>query len=241
MWKSSSTRSFKRLSHASGGPPSISRELFEAQPAIPHSGSPEPSNLEPVPPPHSHDDDATLCNLLAGGDEQAFTTLYRRRSPAVYRYALSLGHSPPLADEVVQETFLALIRTPGSYDPNRGELTPWLLGVARKAFAKRRALDSRDLPWEPESQDPPATDPDAFEAMSRQERVTALRAAVDSLPVEYREVVALCDLEEISYADAATVLGAPVGTVRSRLHRARALLARKLNGLRSSVATEETP
>lgn len=159
----------------------------------------------------------------------------------MFRYALSLGRSRPLADEVVQETFLALIRSPSSYDPARGELTPWLLGVARRQLAKRRMLDGHDLPWEADGPEPPAPDADALEAMSRQERVDALRAAVDSLPDGYREVVTLCDLEEISYAQAAVILETPLGTVRSRLHRARGLLARKLAGLRAAPAREEGP
>ncbi len=111
--------------------------------------------------------------------------------------------------------------------------------MARRLLAKRRALDTRDIPWEPDGQDPPAPDLDALEALSRDERAAALRAAVDALPDGFREVVALCDLEEISYAEAAGILDTPVGTVRSRLHRARALLARKLSGFRADVAREE--
>ncbi len=117
MSKSSSTRSFKPPSRDNSACPGIFRELSVQVPAIPTSGSQEPSSTQPVPPTQDQPDDASLCRLLAGGDEQAFTTLYRRRSPIVYRYALSLGRSRSLADEVVQETFLALIRAPGSYDP----------------------------------------------------------------------------------------------------------------------------
>ena len=67
------------------------------------------------------------------------------------------------------------------------------------------------------------------EAETRREGIEALRRAVQALPRRYREVVVLCDLEELDYAEAAVVLGCPIGTVRSRMHRARALLLEKLN------------
>src|SRR5207302_6049964 len=73
-----------------------------------------------------------------------------------------------------------------------------------------------------------APDLTPFEDLSRAETVDVVRAAIQSLPPAYREVVVLCELQEMDYADAAAVIGRPIGTVRSRLHRARALLASKL-------------
>lgn len=195
--------------------------------------------------PESIEQDAILCRRLSVGDEQAFTVLYQRHSPIVYRYARSLGGDPTLADEIVQEAFLVLIRRPASFDPQRGELTPWLLGVARRMLAKRRSLDARALPLDVEGPqgDPPAPDLDALEALTRQERMACLRHAIEGLPSEFREVITLCDLEEISYQQAAEILETPVGTVRSRLHRARGLLARKLTALLPGAAKslEEKP
>jgi len=69
----------------------------------------------------------------------------------------------------------------------------------------------------------------ALDDLTHREGIEALRRAIGTLPRRYREVVVLCDLEEVDYADAAGVLGCPIGTVRSRLHRARALLLEKLN------------
>ena len=69
--------------------------------------------------------------------------------------------------------------------------------------------------------------------LERQRHVDALRRAVVALPVRYREAVVLCDLHELSYADAAVALSCAIGTVRSRLHRGRALLARRLCGGRA--------
>jgi predicted DNA-binding protein (UPF0251 family) len=73
-----------------------------------------------------------------------------------------------------------------------------------------------------------AVEADALGDLTRAESIQALRDAVSSLPVRYREAVVVCDLEEMSYRDAAAALGCAVGTVRSRLHRGRALLAVKL-------------
>jgi RNA polymerase sigma-70 factor, ECF subfamily len=69
---------------------------------------------------------------------------------------------------------------------------------------------------------------DPLDDLTQKERIEALRRAVVTLPRRYREVVVLCDLEEVDYADAAAALGCPIGTVRSRLHRARGLLLEKL-------------
>jgi RNA polymerase sigma-70 factor (ECF subfamily) len=77
---------------------------------------------------------------------------------------------------------------------------------------------------------------DPLAGLLRAERIENLRRAVHALPVVYREAVVLCDLEEMSYGDAAAALGCPVGTVRSRLHRARAILAVRLAASRLSPA-----
>ena len=75
-----------------------------------------------------------------------------------------------------------------------------------------------------------AVDADPLAGLARRQHVLALRRAVLDLPVKYREAVVLCDLQELTYADAATALGCAIGTVRSRLHRGRALLATRLRG-----------
>ena len=71
--------------------------------------------------------------------------------------------------------------------------------------------------------------PSVLDSLSRDETIKAVRAAVASLPAPYREVVVLCELQELSYADAAAIAQCPVGTVRSRLHRAKAMLTTKLS------------
>jgi len=182
-----------------------------------------------TPGPRDEDDDLLLA--IRAGDEEAFLSLYRKRQGAIYRFALHMTGEPALAEDVTQEVFLALIRDEWSYDPERGALSSYLFGVARKLVLRSLergradvALDSVEQPaWRQL-----AVDPDPLGDLTRKEGVDALRRAVLTLPRRYREVVVLCDLEEVDYADAARILGCPVGTVRSRMHRARALLMEKL-------------
>jgi len=170
--------------------------------------------------------DQQLLAWTRAGDEAAFTALYRQHQGAVYRFALHMTGSGPAAEDVTQETFLALLRTASRYDSSRGTLAAFLYGIARN-FVLRRIAGSRDLPLEDS-----AGEDDLHAGLSRRETIDQVRRAVLSLPPVYREVVALCDLEEASYEDAAVALGVPVGTIRSRLNRARAMLAKKLSGVR---------
>jgi RNA polymerase sigma-70 factor (ECF subfamily) len=171
--------------------------------------------------------DGELLVRAAAGDEEAFTALYRRRSTAVYRFALGMTGSREAAEEVVQDTFLALIEKPTGFDAGRGELSAYLYGVARNHALKRFRKLGEAVAFDDERHDGEAA-AGLLEALEAKDRLEALQRAVLGLPESYREAVILCDLEELSYAEAAEALGTAMGTVRSRLHRGRALLARKL-------------
>lgn len=171
-----------------------------------------------------------LLRRSARGDEEAFTILYRRCHPPVYRFALHMGGSVESAEEITQDVFLALIRDPGRFHLERGRLIPFLLGIARNLALRRfeRREDAFDLPVD----EVPDTGVDILQELSREQTIEGVRRAVLSLPESYREAVVLCDLEELSYEDAALALGIPVGTVRSRLSRGRSLLEGKLRARR---------
>lgn len=184
--------------------------------------------------------DDELLSLVASGDEAAFTTLYQRRQSAIYRFALQMSGSPAIAEEVTQEVFLVLLQESGAYNAGRGALISYLYGIARR-FVWRRLAQSRSyLPLVSEEDDDARTPEyliapsEAERDLARHEDVRSLRRAILALPAGYREAVVLCELHELSYAEAARVLGCAVGTVRSRLHRARALLAERLASRRSS-------
>jgi RNA polymerase sigma-70 factor, ECF subfamily len=177
--------------------------------------------------------DDELLMLMRNGDEQAFVTLYRRRQAGIYRFALHMSGSVTVAEDTTQEVFLALIRDECGFDPERGTLAGYLFGIARKLVLRHlergRSDVTLDLDSEGSSWPELAVHDDPLLDLTNREGLEALRRAVSALPRRYREVVVLCDLEEVDYADAASVLGCPIGTVRSRLHRARGLLLEKLH------------
>jgi len=190
--------------------------------------------------------DADLLRQMLAGDEEAFTALYRRRQGGVYRFALQMSGSEAVAEDVVQETFMVLMRDGGNFDAGRGSVSAYLYGIARnhvlRAFDRERALVRFDDEAE-EGGEPPHENlvarPDPLGDLTRAESVEKLRQAVLALPAHYREVVVLCELHEMSYTEAAEALGCAVGTVRSRLHRARAMLAEKLRGRREEPQARE--
>jgi RNA polymerase sigma-70 factor (ECF subfamily) len=181
--------------------------------------------------------DEELLQRMRAGDENAFTALYRRRQGRVYRFVLEISGSAALAEDVTQEVFMALIRDSRGYDPSRGSLAAYLLGMARHHALRFLKRDQTYVPV-PQGGDgsrdggelAPVSDEDPHSAMSRREAIYSVRQAILSLPGHYREAVVLCDLNEMSYEETAAVLGCSVGTVRSRLHRGRALLVQKLTG-----------
>ena len=170
--------------------------------------------------------DEELLEAALHGDEAAFTALYRRRQSAVYRFALHMSGDSAVSEDVTQEVFMALLESGNRFDPARGTLLSFLYGIGRnlllRRFEKRRPEDSDTLA------DELAADDDVLDDLTRRETIEAVRIAVLSLPAAYREAVVLCDLENASYEDAAAALECPVGTVRSRLSRGRAMLAQKL-------------
>jgi RNA polymerase sigma-70 factor (ECF subfamily) len=188
-----------------------------------------------TPEPKETDDELLLS--IRSGDEEAFLVLYRRRQAALYRFALHMSGSASLAEDVTQEVFLAILREECAYDPERGTLSGYLFGIARKLVLRQLERGRSDVVLDQENDDGGtpelALNDDPLFDLTHREGIDALRRAVQALPRRYREVVVLCDLEEVDYADAAVALGCPIGTVRSRLHRARALLWEKLRQDRS--------
>lgn len=172
--------------------------------------------------------DAALLEQALTGAEDAFTALYRRRQGGVYRFALQMTGSTAVAEDVTQETFLALLLHGTRYDEARGTVAGFLYGIARNLLLRR--FDRR-LTAEMEITEEHAGPEDVLEDLTRRESIEQVRQAVLSLPLVFREVVVLCDLQDSSYEDAASALACPVGTVRSRLSRGRAMLANKLRGV----------
>jgi RNA polymerase sigma-70 factor (ECF subfamily) len=170
--------------------------------------------------------DAELHRAALAGSGEAMATLYRRHGGLVYRFSLRMSRDASIAEEITQETFLALLSRMDRFDAERGALSTWLCGIARRQLWKHleRSEQADALDEEGAAEiECPAEGPVGL--LLRQEAVAAVRSGLDQLPAALREVVILCALEEMKYEDAARVLGVPIGTVRSRLHRAKTRLA----------------
>ncbi len=183
---------------------------------------------------------------MLAGEEEALASLYRRRQGGIYRFALQMCGSQALAEDVTQEVFMVLIRDGQTFDPNRGSLNAFLVGVARNLLLRRLQRERFYAPIDDNSDDDApvhasfTTTDGPLDELSRIETINSVRMAVLALPERYREVVVLCDLQEMSYVEAADILSCAVGTVRSRLHRARALLIEKLRPARQEGAAAST-
>lgn len=176
--------------------------------------------------------DDLLIAQIAEGDREAFAELYRRHHADVCRFAAHMCGSNAAAEDIVHEAFVAVIDSACRYRPGRTTAKLWLLGIARNHVRRARAVRPT-LSLHDEARAGAAeltVEVDPVGDLDRRRHLEALRRAVIALPVRYREAVVLCDLQEFSYVDAATTLCCAIGTVRSRLHRGRALLARQLCG-----------
>jgi RNA polymerase sigma-70 factor (ECF subfamily) len=178
--------------------------------------------------------DSDLLQSMLAGDEEALAALYRRRQRGIYRFAMQMCGSQTVAEDVTQEVFMVLIREGHTFDPARGSLNAFLMGVARNHVLRRLRRERFYVSMEEDSgsevkvTQASRTTAEPLDNLSRTETIESVRRAVLALPERYREVVVLCDLEEMSYVEAAEILECAIGTVRSRLHRGRALLLEKL-------------
>jgi RNA polymerase sigma-70 factor (ECF subfamily) len=179
---------------------------------------------------------------MLGGCAESFAALYDRRQGEVYRYALRMTGSEAFAEDVTQDVFLALVREGSQFDPARGPLKSYLYGMARHRVLRRLERERAHVPFEEDEdgtfEELPGAADDPFADLAREELVSLVRQAVLSLPTHFREVIVLCHLQEMNYAEAAEVVSCPVGTVRSRLARAREMLTGKLRVLRGPSVGE---
>jgi RNA polymerase sigma-70 factor (ECF subfamily) len=181
--------------------------------------------------------DLELLADLVAGSEDAFVELYRRRQPDVYRFAFAMARSRTFAQDVTQEVFINVLENAARFARDKGSVRAWLLGCARHKVLDRLRLERR---WT-DASPPEASEFDHDEKLFADQRVERLHAALARLPVEYRETLVLCELEELSYAETAAILGCPLGTVRSRLHRGRALLVVLLEEAACAAAPVDPP
>jgi RNA polymerase sigma-70 factor (ECF subfamily) len=184
--------------------------------------------------------DAELHRAAREGSGEAMATLYRRHGGLVYRFALRTSRDSSIAEEVTQEVFLALLGQLDRFNPEMASLSTWLCGIARRQLWKHLERFDRVGDWDDEDYVAEAESPEdsPLARLMRKEDVGVVRDGLDELPLPLKEVIVLCELEEMTYEQAAMVMGVPIGTVRSRLHRAKARLAERLRGGLVSAGTE---
>lgn len=170
--------------------------------------------------------DESLLHAAAHGDEAAFRLVYERHRDVVFRFAYRMLQSVELAEEITHDCFLSLIKKPSRFDGSRASLKTYLCAAARNQAIKRLQREmlhdelSADLPgaehWNPLKQ------------VIGAELSAVVRQAVAELPPLQREAVILFEYEDLSLAEIALIVNADVGTVKSRLHRAREKLRQML-------------
>jgi RNA polymerase sigma-70 factor (ECF subfamily) len=173
-----------------------------------------------------------LLRRFACGDEKAFDVLYGRYHKPIFRFAWHMSGNQATAEDVTQEVFIRLIRDPHSYDPLKGSLSAYLYGIARHVTSRATERHSRmeTMPEDAFEEMAQMTDDcDTLAELTRNELLDDLRKALLALPELYREALVMCELQELSYAEAAAILQCPAGTVASRVHRAKAMLKAKLS------------
>ena len=178
-------------------------------------------------------DEELIRSFVLDGDRAAFAALYRRYQDVVYRFALQMSGREAIAEDITQETFLALASAAHRYDARQARIGTYLYGIVRnltRRWLRRDRLlvtltGTNHDEW---MADEPLAEQSLVEQATKREAIERVRRAVLSLPPRYREVVVLCDLHGTSYAEAAAIIGCAEGTVASRLSRARNLLLEKL-------------
>jgi len=187
-------------------------------------------------------DDAAVIQLSRHEPEH-FTVLFRRHAPHIRRYvARRLGQDA--ADDIVAETFLLAFRQRDSYDQARADARPWLYGIATNLIGRHRRAEIRLYRALARTGADPVMEPFTDRVDDRVSASTASRrlaASLARLPEELRDTLLLVAWSDLSYQEAATALGIPIGTVRSRISRARSKLRRALGGTNPATSDEESP
>lgn len=175
----------------------------------------EPTRTSPATDP------ADLLARIAGQqDRQALAELFRLLAPRLKSMMLKLGADTALAEDLVQETLLAVWRKAHLYSPERGAPVTWIFTIARNLrIDQLRRLSNK--PYE-DLDGIDATDdaPTGMQVVEQQQVVTRVKSALEELPEDQREVVRLSFLNDMTHADISAALGIPLGTVKSRLRLA---------------------
>jgi RNA polymerase sigma-70 factor (ECF subfamily) len=186
-------------------------------------------------------DDSERMARLAAGDTGALRELYEKHGRALLRFSSAMCRSRQAAEDLVHDTFVALLRGPHLFDPEQGTAFNYLCGVLRHRVSRHFRQQKRWVALVDDEATVATHAPGPADEIARSEVSAVFRQAMLELPLQHREIIALCDLEELPYHAVANILDCPIGTVRSRLHRARALLTIRLASLEIVDLDNEPP
>ena len=180
--------------------------------------------------------EAELVTRAARGESEAFRALFETHHSAMFRFAYRLTGAVDAAEDIAQECFLRLVQR-RNYDDARGSLRQYLYGMVRNLVRQRQQANGREVIWDDEIADgTPAAQP-SLDTVTSMELNAIVQAAISALPPLQHEAIVLCEFEELSLEEAAGIVGTDVGTLKSRLHRAREGLRRSLAPYRDHVRT----
>ncbi len=174
--------------------------------------------------------DAQLLGATAGGDEEAFVEIHRRYQGRVYRFAFRMTGSPEAARDVTHSCFASLLEAPRRYQQHRADLGTYLCAAARNQSLRHARRTWREGAMSGSVDLQPSRGPSPLELLLAEERGRIVRDALLALAPLHREVLILAEYEELDLAAIAEIVGAEVGAVKVRLHRARQRLRRALEG-----------
>jgi len=173
--------------------------------------------------------DEGLLERMRNGDESAFLQLYQRHRDPTFRFAYRMLGSPEQAEDVTHDCFLSLIRNPHHFDPRRGSLRNYLYGAARNLAHKCLRRSGNEVGDQEYSSAAPVNgNEQPLGHLLAQELSGKVRQALTRIPPLQREVVVLSEYEEQNLEDIASIVGVPIGTVKSRLFRGRECLRKEL-------------
>jgi RNA polymerase sigma-70 factor, ECF subfamily len=185
------------------------------------------------------DTDSELVERCRRGDELAWRDLVERHARRVFGVAYRFVGRVDEAEDLTQDVFVKVYQSLGRYQPAQGAFSSWVTTVARNQAIdhyRRRREEHRRTADSPELlEGMPAGGESPEGQVERRERAQLVRRGVSHLPAELREALVLCDLKGLSYEEAAAALGVPLGTIKSRINRARLELARRLLGRRADL------
>lgn len=196
------------------------------------------------PSTETNTDDRALVEACRQGDEAAWRSLVQKHTRRVFRIAYQFTGRVEEAEDLTQEVFVRVMRSLDRFDPVQGPFGAWLVTVARRQaidhYRRRRQERARRVEETAVLDLAEAPGEVPLQRLEREERIRLVHSGLRALPSDLREVLVLCDLQELGYEEISRTLEIPLGTVKSRINRGRLELAKRLLARRQMATAGRT-